>query len=55
MIQQGYKKFDEIEFESYDMAYNAVIGKWGSEVLWTPLGLVIQERKIGTGTWVDCR
>ncbi len=55
MMKQVAKEFDEIEFPNYQAAYNAVVGKWGSEVLGTPLGLVIQERKIGTKTWSDCR
>ncbi len=55
MIYQGYGRYDKKPFESYDMAYNAVVGKWGSEVLGTPLGLVIQERKIGTIKWEDCQ
>lgn len=55
MIQQGYKEYDEIEFETYDSAYNDVIGKWGSAVLNDLLGLVIQKKKIGTNKWEDCR
>jgi hypothetical protein len=55
MMQQGYKEYDEIEFETYDLAYNDVIGKWGSDVLNDPLGLVIQKKKPGTDEWEDCR
>lgn len=51
MLQQGYKEYDEKEFENYDMAYNAVVGKWGSAVLNDPLGLEIQRKKIGTDEW----
>jgi hypothetical protein len=55
MIQQGYKEFDEISFTTFKKAYIFVCEKWGSEVLKIHLGLKIQERKIGTKEWSDCR
>ena len=55
MIKQGYKEFDKMPFPTFKKAYLFVIEKWGSEVLRTPLGLKIQEAKIGTDEWEDCR
>lgn len=46
-----WKDYHLKEYPTYDAAYLVIVGKWGSASLDTPMGLVIDRKKIGTKEW----